>query len=56
MSFVIICATALLVSGLTLAGVVFGKRFLHKITMKTIQSLTGAFLLIVALALGGGLV
>lgn len=38
------------------AGVVFGKRYLHKITMKTIQSLTGAFLLIVALALGGGLV
>jgi len=37
-------------------GVVFGKRFLHKITMKTIQSLTGAFLLIVALGLGGGLV
>lgn len=38
----------------TFAGVVFGKRYLHKITMKTIQSLTGAFLLIVAL--GGGLV
>jgi len=37
-------------------GVVFGKRFLHKITMRTIQSLTGAFLLIVALGLGGGLV
>jgi hypothetical protein len=37
-------------------GVVFGKRFLYKITMKTIQSLTGAFLLIVALGLGGGLV
>jgi len=38
------------------AGVVFGKRFLHKITMKTIQSITGAFLLIIALALGSGLV
>jgi len=38
------------------AGVVFGKRFLHKITMKTVQSLTGAFLLIIALALSAGLV
>ena len=38
------------------AGVVFGKRFLHKITMKTVQSITGAFLLIIALALGGGLI
>jgi uncharacterized protein len=37
-------------------GVVVGKRFLHKITMKTIQSLTGAFLMIVAFALGSGLV
>ena len=38
------------------AGIVFGKRFLHKITMKTVQSITGAFLLIIALALGGGLI
>jgi uncharacterized protein len=38
------------------AGVVFGKRFLHKITMKTVQSITGAFLLFIALALGSGLV
>jgi hypothetical protein len=38
------------------AGVVFGKRFLHKITMKTVQSITGAFLLFIALALGGGLI
>ncbi len=38
------------------AGVVFGKRFLHKITMKTVRSLTGAFLLIIALALSAGLV
>ena len=38
------------------AGVIFGKRFLHKITMKTVQSITGAFLLFIALALGSGLV
>ena len=38
------------------AGVIFSKLFLHKITMKTIQSITGALLLIVALALGVGLV
>jgi len=38
------------------AGVIFGKRFLHKITMKTIQFLTGAFLLVIALALGSGLI
>lgn len=38
------------------AGVIFGKHFLHKITMKTIQFLTGAFLLVIAIALGSGLI
>lgn len=38
------------------AGVFFGKRFLHKITMKTIQTITGAFLMFLALALGSGLI
>ncbi len=37
-------------------GVMIGKRFLHKITMKTVQTLTGFFLLGIALALGSGLV
>lgn len=36
-------------------GVMIGKRFLHKITMKTVQSLTGALLLAIALALGSGI-
>lgn len=38
------------------AGVVLGKRFLHKITMKTVQNLTGALLLVIALGLGSGLI
>lgn len=38
------------------AGVVIGKRFLHKITMGTIQNLTGLLLLVIAIALGAGLV
>lgn len=38
------------------AGVFFGKRFLQKITMKTVQSVTGVFLLIIAFALCSGLV
>lgn len=37
-------------------GVIIGKRFLHKITMDTIQQLTGALLLLIAAALGAGLV
>jgi hypothetical protein len=38
------------------AGVLFGKRFLHKVTMGTIQKLTGLLLLAIAVALGAGLV
>lgn len=37
-------------------GVMLGKRFLHKITMQTVQKLTGAFLLGIGLALGAGIV
>lgn len=36
------------------AGVMIGKRFLHNITMKTVQNLTGFLLLGVTLALGSG--
>jgi hypothetical protein len=43
-------------SGAAFAGVVIGKRFLHKITMVTIQKLTGILLLGIAAALGLGLV
>jgi hypothetical protein len=48
----------LVVTGILAAflGVVIGKRFLHMITMKTIQVLTGILLLIIALALGVGIV
>jgi len=38
------------------AGVMTGKRFLHKVTMKTVQTLTGILLLGIALALGSGIV
>jgi uncharacterized membrane protein YfcA len=38
------------------AGVMLGKRFLHKVTMKTVQTLVGVLLLGIALALGAGLV
>ncbi len=38
------------------AGVMIGKRFLHKVTMKTIQTLTGSLLLGIALALGSGMI
>lgn len=37
-------------------GVVIGKRFLHKITMKTIQTITGMLLLIIAITLGAGII
>jgi uncharacterized membrane protein YfcA len=37
-------------------GVIGGKRFLHKITMKTVQTLTGILLLGIAMALGAGIV
>jgi len=38
------------------AGVMIGRRFLHRITMKTVQTLTGFLLLGIALARGAGLV
>ncbi|MFH1135823.1 MAG: sulfite exporter TauE/SafE family protein [Pseudomonadota bacterium] len=38
------------------AGVLVGKRFLRKITMKTVETITGIMLLGIALALGAGLV
>lgn len=37
-------------------GVMIGKRYLHKITMTTVQSITGCFLLGIALALGTGII
>ena len=37
-------------------GVLIGKRFLQKITMTTVQTFTGILLLIIALALGTGLI
>ncbi len=42
--------------GAAWAGVVIGKRFLHKVTMKTVQAVTGFLLLLIAMALGSGLV
>lgn len=38
------------------AGVLVGKRFLHRITMKTVQTLTGILLLGIAVALGAGII
>lgn len=38
------------------AGVLIGKRFLHKITMKTVQTVTGLLLLGIAFALGSGII
>ncbi len=38
------------------AGVLIGKRYLHKITMNTVQTITGILLLAVAIALGAGLI
>ncbi len=48
----------LIVTGIlsAFAGVMIGKRFLHQVTMKTVQTLTGALLLGIALALGSGIV
>jgi uncharacterized membrane protein YfcA len=37
------------------AGVLIGNRFLHKIPMRTVQTLTGILLLGIALALGTGI-
>lgn len=38
------------------AGVLVGKRFLHKVTMRTVQTLTGILLIGIAIALGSGVV
>lgn len=38
------------------AGVLLGARFLHKITMHTVQTITGVMLIGIALALGAGLI
>lgn len=38
------------------AGVVLGSRLLHKVTMRQVQRLTGALLLVIALLLGMGLI
>lgn len=38
------------------AGVMVGKRFLHKITMKTVQTLTGILLLGIAVCLAAGVI
>lgn len=37
-------------------GVVLGKRFLHRITMKVVQTLTGILLLLIAVSLGSGII
>ena len=51
-------ATALILSGIAAAfcGVVLGKRLVAKVTMKTVQTLTGTMLLGIAFALGAGLI
>lgn len=38
------------------AGVLIGKRYLHKVTMKAVQTLTGVLLLLIAVALGAGII
>lgn len=38
------------------AGVLVGKRFVHKVTMKAVQTLTGVLLLLIAFALGSGII
>lgn len=37
-------------------GLLLARRFLHKVTMATVQNLTGALLLLIALLLGSGLI
>ena len=48
----------LIITGIIAAfcGVMLGKRFLHKVTMSFVQTLTGILLLIIALALGSGII
>ncbi|MFP4194630.1 MAG: hypothetical protein ACOCY3_02485 [Desulfosalsimonas sp.] len=38
------------------AGVIIGRRYLHKITMKTVQTITGTLLTGIAVALASGIV
>jgi uncharacterized membrane protein YfcA len=38
------------------AGILLGKRFLHKVTMGAVQTLTGILLLVIAFGLGSGLI
>ncbi len=47
----------LIVSGVLagFTGVLIGTRFLHKITMRTVQNITGILLLGIAVALGAGI-
>lgn len=40
--------------GAAFAGVLLGTRFLHKVTMGSVQALTGVLLLLIAVALGSG--
>jgi len=42
--------------GAAFFGVILGKHYLHAIRMKTIQTLTGTLLLIIALSLGAGII
>jgi len=48
----------LIVTGIlsAFAGVMIGRRFLHQITMKTVQTLTGILLLGIGVALGAGII
>ncbi len=48
----------LIVSGVfaAFAGLLIGTRFLHRVTMKTVQNITGILLLAVAVALGAGVI
>jgi hypothetical protein len=48
----------LILSGITaaFAGVLIGKRWMHKVTMSVIQTVTGILLFIIAMALGAGII
>lgn len=51
-------SATLVLSGIVAAfsGVLVGKRFLHKVTMGAVQTLTGGLLLIIAVLLGSGII
>ena len=51
-------AWSLVLSGIVAAfcGVLIGKRYLHKVTMRVVQALTGAMLIAIAVLLGAGLI